>query len=56
MQLCPEGVDVYFDNAGGESLNTMVGRHLALYARVIICGLISQYNLTDPPPGPNRGQ
>ncbi len=55
MQLCPEGVDVYFDNAGGEILNTMVGRHLALYARVIICGLISQYNLTDPPPGPNLG-
>ncbi len=54
-RLCPDGVNVYFDNAGGEVLNTMVGRHLALYSRVLICGLISQYNLKNAPPGPNLG-
>ncbi|MBM3504547.1 MAG: NADP-dependent oxidoreductase [Alphaproteobacteria bacterium] len=54
-RLCPEGVDVYFDNAGGEVLNTIVRSHLAQGARILICGLISQYNLKDPPPGPNLG-
>ncbi len=54
-QLCPDGVDVYFDNAGGDILNQIVRHHLAMYARVLICGLISQYNLSDPPPGPNLG-
>lgn len=54
-QACPDGVDVYFDNAGGEILNTIVRDHLAMYARVLICGLIAQYNLKDAPPGPNLG-
>jgi NADPH-dependent curcumin reductase CurA len=55
VAFCPSGVDVYFDNAGGETLNTIVKRHLAFGARILICGLISQYNLKDPPPGPNLG-
>jgi NADPH-dependent curcumin reductase len=55
-ELAPNGVDVYFDNAGGELLNTVImGRHLALHARVILCGLIAQYNMADAPPGPNLG-
>jgi NADPH-dependent curcumin reductase len=54
-QACPDGVDVYFDNAGGDILNTIVRHHLAMYARVLICGLIAQYNLKDAPPGPNLG-
>ncbi len=54
-QICPDGVDVYFDNAGGDVLNTIVGRHLAMNARILICGLIAQYNLKDAPPGPNLG-
>ncbi len=53
--LRPEGVDVYFDNAGGKVLDTIVRRHLAMYSRVLICGLISQYNLKEAPPGPNLG-
>ncbi|HEV7784038.1 MAG TPA: NADP-dependent oxidoreductase [Thermoanaerobaculia bacterium] len=48
---CPKGVNVYFDNVGGEILNTAL-RSLALHARVVICGAISQYNATEPPKGP----
>lgn len=48
---CPQGVDVYFDNVGGEILDTaltLINRN----ARVVICGAISQYNATEPVPGP----
>jgi hypothetical protein len=41
--LCPEGIDVFFDNVGGEILDAALG-NLALKARVVICGAISQYN------------
>ncbi len=54
-EICPEGVDVYFDNAGGDILATVLKNHMAIYGRVLICGLISQYNLRDAPPGPNLG-
>ena len=53
--LRPDGVDVYFDNAGGETLNTIVRSHLARDARIILCGLINQYNMSEAPPGPNLG-
>ena len=55
-ELAPEGVHVFFDNTGGELQNLVIGRrHLALGARVILCGLIAQYNMKDAPPGPNLG-
>ena len=47
----PDGVDVYFDNVGGEILDEVL-RRLARRARVVICGAISQYNATQPPRGP----
>ena len=50
---CPRGVDVYFDNVGGE-LSETVFRRLALGARVAICGQISQYNLTEPELAPRN--
>ncbi len=47
---CPKGVNVYFDNVGGEILNAVLGR-LAPGARVALCGVISSY-LTGDHPGP----
>ena len=45
-KCCPEGVDVYFDNVGGETLDAAL-TFLRKKARVVICGAISQYNATD---------
>ena len=45
-QATPKGVDVYFDNVGGEILDTMLTR-MNLFGRVPVCGLISQYNATE---------
>jgi NADPH-dependent curcumin reductase CurA len=50
---CPKGVDVYFDNVGGDILDLVLGR-LALRARIVICGAISQYNNTTPVQGPKN--
>jgi len=50
---CPKGVDVYFDNVGGEILDGALA-HLARNARVVICGAISQYNATGPMRGPSN--
>jgi NADPH-dependent curcumin reductase CurA len=48
---CPKGIDIYFDNVGGEILDMVLAR-LARGARIIICGAISQYNNTTPVKGP----
>jgi NADPH-dependent curcumin reductase CurA len=48
---CPKGVDVYFDNVGGDILDDVLTR-INLKARIIICGAISQYNNTTPVKGP----
>jgi len=50
---CPRGIDVYFDNVGGEILDAALAR-LARHARVIICGAISQYNATGAMTGPSN--
>lgn len=50
---CPEGVDVYFDNVGGEILDAVLAR-LKRKARIVICGAISQYNNTTPVLGPKN--
>jgi len=44
---CPKGIDVYFENVGGEMLDTILA-HMNLFSRVIVCGMISQYNVTEP--------
>jgi len=51
-RTCPDGIDVYFDNVGGDVLQANM-EQLALGARVILCGLMAQYNTNDMPPGPN---
>jgi NADPH-dependent curcumin reductase CurA len=48
---CPNGIDVFFDNVGGDILDAALA-NLALHARVVICGAISQYNNTTPIKGP----
>ncbi len=50
---CPRGIDVYFDNVGGDTLDA-VSERLAPGARVVLCGLAAQYN-GAPLPGPNPG-
>ena len=50
---CPSGIDVYFDNVGGR-ITEAVSRHVNLFARVAVCGLISQYNLTEPELAPRN--
>lgn len=52
-QHCPKGVDVFFDNVGGEILDLVLAQ-LALHARIVICGAISQYNNTAPIKGPSN--
>ncbi|MCC9738925.1 NADP-dependent oxidoreductase [Streptomyces sp. MNU89] len=49
----PDGIDVYFDNVGGEILDAALTR-LAMRARVVICGAISQYNNETPVSGPSN--
>ncbi|MGL4621806.1 MAG: NADP-dependent oxidoreductase [Chroococcidiopsis sp.] len=51
QQHCPDGIDVYFENVGGEILDTVLSL-INLRARIVLCGLISQYNATEPVPGP----
>lgn len=51
-RACPDGIDVYFDNVGGDTLQAAMER-LSLGARVILCGLMAQYNTDEMPPGPN---
>ena len=46
-ETCPKGVDVYFDNVGAEILDTLLTR-LNLFGRVVVCGMIADYNATQP--------
>ena len=49
----PDGIDVYFDNVGGDHLEAALGA-LRDFGRVAICGTISEYDADEPPPGPSN--
>lgn len=49
---CPNGIDVDFENAGGEILEAVL-EQINLKARIVLCGMISMYNDKEPRPGPN---
>lgn len=52
-EACPDGIDVYFENVGGRVFEAVLPR-LNPGARIPLCGLIAQYNMTQLPPGPDR--
>lgn len=52
-ELCPNRVDVFFDNVGGDILEAALN-HINLKARIVLCGGIANYNATEPQPGPTN--
>src|SRR5262249_49752550 len=50
---CADGIDIYFENVGGEILEAVLAR-INLRARIAVCGLIAQYNASKPMPGPTN--
>jgi NADPH-dependent curcumin reductase CurA len=52
-ELAPDGVDIYFDNVGGDHLEAAIGA-LRTYGRIVACGSISRYNDAEPTPGPRN--
>ena len=52
-ELAPNGLDVYFDNVGGEQLEAAIGA-MREHGRIVACGSIAQYNDTEPSPGPRN--
>ncbi len=52
-EAAPEGVDVYFDNVGGEHLEAAIGS-MRTHGRICVCGMISVYNATEPAPAPRN--
>ena len=51
--LCPDGVDVFFDNVGGDTLEAGIS-HMADFGRIVLCGAIAGYNDETPAPGPRN--
>ncbi|QKV95135.1 NADP-dependent oxidoreductase [Streptomyces sp. NA02950] len=52
-EAAPDGIDVYFDNVGGDHLEAAIDR-LKLHGRITVCGMIAQYNATEPPAAPRN--
>jgi len=52
-KLCPDGVNVFFDNVGGDTLEAGIS-HMADFGRIVLCGAIAGYNDETPAPGPRN--
>ncbi len=52
-ELCPDGINIFFDNVGGEILDAALAQ-IAMNARIVLCGGISRYNDAEPQPGPKN--
>ena len=52
-EACPDGINIYFDNVGGDHLEAALN-HMADFGRIVACGAISRYNEAELPPGPRN--
>jgi len=52
-RLCPNGIDIYYENVGGRHLEAAL-EHMNTRGRLVMCGMIDQINATEPPPGPSN--
>ena len=52
-KICPDKIDIYFDNVGGKHLEAALD-NMKTFGRIVLCGMISQYNSSSPLPGPSN--
>jgi len=52
-RFCPDGIDVYYENVGGLHLEAAL-EHMNAHGRIVMCGMIDQYNAVEPPAGPSN--
>ena len=53
LKICPNGIDIYFDNVGGKHLEAALS-NMKTFGKIVFCGMISQYNANSPIPGPSN--
>jgi NADPH-dependent curcumin reductase CurA len=53
LKVCPDKIDIYFDNVGGKHLEAALA-NMKTFGRIVLCGMISQYNASSPLPGPSN--
>jgi NADPH-dependent curcumin reductase CurA len=53
LRVCPDKIDIYFDNVGGKHLEAALA-NMKTFGRIVLCGMISQYNANSPIPGPSN--
>ena len=53
LKVCPDKIDIYYDNVGGKHLEAAL-ENMKTFGRIVLCGMISQYNVNTPLPGPSN--